>query len=169
MRGGPISRSRIGASPVVRWSLAALAAVVTWFHAEILVARLRDASITEPMVAVRWLLSVAALAVTGELARRGGALLRGRAGVVLAIAVLVLHAGAAPMPAGVDGRAELLAASPVGLLALGLLAATAVGLATTGTIAPPERRYRLEPETLRTASPLLRHPPLAPRPPPSAV
>jgi len=167
MRRGPLSRSRIGASPVVRWSLAALAAVVTWLHAEILVARLRDASIIEPIVAVRWLLSAVALAATGWLARRGGELLRGRAGIILAVAVLVLHAGATPVPAVVGGHSELLAAMPVGLLVIGLLAVAVVGLAGAPRLASP-----FHPRTLLAVAPavgsgLLGHPPLAPRPPPS--
>lgn len=169
MRRGPSSRSRIGSSPMVRWSLAALAAAITYAHAEILVARLRDASITEPAVAVRWLFSAVALGATVWLGRRGGARFRGRAAVVLAIGMLVVHAGAAPVPATAAGHGELLAAMPIGLVALGLLAATALVLAESTRLVGLPRRIRPLVEPVPAGSPLLSHPPLSPRPPPSVA
>ena len=134
---------------ILRWSVGALAAVVAAFHAELLLGRIRDASIAEPLVALRWLVALAVVATAGALRRRGLGLLGSRAGAVLAVAVLVLHGGVVPPAALVDGAEELLVALPVGLAALAFAALAAPARERGGLLASTARRLRRPPDPPR--------------------
>lgn len=87
------------------------------FHALLLMRRIGDATLADPVIALRWL-GAAVLLLAGWLhSRRGGSLIAGRGALAFWVAVLLLHAfalapGAAPV-----------VETPVPVWSLGLLAA----------------------------------------------
>ena len=62
------------------------------FHAVLLWERLADSTLFEPVPAIRWLATVALIALLVRLHRKGVSLLRGRGALVLWLLVLLLHA-----------------------------------------------------------------------------
>jgi len=152
----------------VRWFGGATLAFVTLFHLEILIDRWRDASLGSPGVALRWLLSAALLAGILWLRRRHGSILRGRAGLVIPLAILLLHLGGPPLPADGPAASDLLFALPVGL-AFGIAAITATMLRRVQRVTA--RRIsgrRLEQPSLRRPAGRLDWR-FLPRPPPLAA
>lgn len=62
------------------------------YHAVLLWERLADSTLFEPIPAIRWLATVALIALLVRLHRKGVSLLRGRGALVLWLLVLLLHA-----------------------------------------------------------------------------
>jgi len=154
---------RVGRS--LRWAGLGTALAVIAFHLEILVARLADATIARPEVAMRWVASAALVAAAFELRRRRS-LLGSRAGWMLALAVLLLHLGAPPAPS-TPAIAGLLVSLPATIA----LACSAWGVVPADFTprragrARSRRRDRFAP-TYRLGSLGCR---FVPRPPPFAV
>ena len=101
------------------------------FHAVLFVRRLRDLSIFEPSVALRWSGTLLLIALLAAFVRRGTSLVRGRSALAFWLLVLLLHT--IPTPAALDGAtpADVLVAVP----ASSLLAATlAVALLLTALL-----------------------------------
>jgi len=137
------------------------------FHGALFAERLHDATITDPVVALRWLGAGVLGLAAWRLHRRGAPLLRGRSGLVLALLVTLLHVGAVP-PATVGGTEELLVGAPFGVAAALLVTALATKIAARSgprqTSTPLiDRRSRVRP---RDAAAL--RPALVPRPPPTS-
>ena len=112
-------------SALLRLSVWALIA----FHALIFARRLGDATITDPVIALRWMGSAFLLTVGWIHVRRGGSLVRGRGALAFWLAAFLLHAlalapGAAPV---VDTTAPILGLS---------LAATAILLVAVRLTVP---------------------------------
>jgi hypothetical protein len=128
------------------WTLRAAGAGLAFAHVDLLVRRIADASILEPLVAARWLGTAALAAAAVEIHRRGFALWRGRSGWAFALVVLLLHAGGA-VPAPTSASDSLF------ILPAGLLAAAALWAGITGSVARP----------LRFSAPSLRFSPFPPR------
>lgn len=146
-----------------RWlgSLVVLALVA--LHLPRLIARLRDASIVEPAVLLRWLLVPVVLGAFVALRRRHVSLLRGRAALAVWLLVLLIHAA----PLASDGTHELLVAAPV---ALAILTAVAEVLRRSGRGAPRRKSPRRAPATFVVpASPAFALAGFRPRPPPAAA
>jgi len=122
--------ARVEMASAIRWFGAAALGFVTLFHLEILIDRWRDASLTSPGVATRWLLSAALLGAFVWLRRRSRPILRSRAGLVLTLAILLLHVGGPPLPAAGAGASDLLFALPVGVV-FGLAAIAAARIAAS--------------------------------------
>lgn len=131
-------------------------------HLPRLVVRLRDASIVEPGVLLRWLLVPVVLAAFVALRRRRVSLRGGRAGLALWLLVLLIHAA----PVTADGRHALDMAAPAAVTAwvvLGVLAALwARGDGGRRTPRRVPREFRLP------ASPRLAFAGFSPRPPPAS-
>jgi len=148
------SLSRLG-------SLAVLAVVA--LHLPRLISRLRDASIVEPGVLLRWLLVPVVLAAFVALRRRGVPLMRGRAAVAVWLLVLLIHA----MPMVSDGGHDLLVVAPV---ALALLAAVAEIVRRLGPVVARGKAPRRVPLSFAPpASPAFAFAGFLPRPPPAAA
>jgi len=115
-----------------RLGVAALAVPHVW----LLGRRVADASILEPLVLVRWLLSAATVAAIVALRRRGRRIFQGREGLALLLTILLLHSGAfAPPTNTLDGirlllPAELVLAAAALAFVLGRIPAAARPLAT---------------------------------------
>ena len=149
-----ISPSRLG-------SLAVLALVA--LHLPRLISRLRDASIVEPGVLLRWLLVPVVLAAFVALRRRGMSLMRGRAAVAVWLLVLLIHA--APMIN--DGAHDLLIVAPVALALLAAVAEVVRRLAPAIARGKAPRRAPLS--FALPASPAFAFAGFLPRPPPAAA
>ncbi len=93
------------------------------FHLRILWTRLADGSVLDPVVAARWVTSVAIALVFIRLHRRGVSLVRGRAALVLWLLVALLH-GVALVPAVAATTAAVMPADVF------LVATPLVGVAT---------------------------------------
>ena len=151
------SLSRLG-------SLAVLAVVA--LHLPRLIARLRDASIVEPGVLLRWLLVPVVLAAFVALRRRGVPLMRGRAAVAVWLLVLLIHAMPA-LPAVGDRGHDLLVVAPIALV---LLAAVAEVVRRLGPVVARGRAPRRVPADFDLpASPAFAFAGFLPRPPPAAA
>ena len=105
----------------------ALALVLIAFHAVLLWQRLVDATLLEPVPALRWLATLALSAVLWRWNRNGVSLLRGRAALVFWLLVLLLHASFwGPLSEATDScegwsGQELLLALPAITIALGVV------------------------------------------------
>lgn len=107
------------------------------FHVLLLARRIGDASLSDPVVALRWLGALLLLA-SGILHRRsGGSLVAGRGALAFWVAVFLLHAFALA-PGGAP-----VAASPTPAWTLGLLVAVALllGGAVVTRIVPADTRF----------------------------
>ena len=99
------------------------------FHAWLFAGRLRDASIREPEVLLRWLLAAALLGLALVFKRRGHSIVRGRSAIVFWVLALLLHVGPLPVPAVSEAPGALVL--PLALAApfvIGLLAGLALPL-----------------------------------------
>lgn len=164
-----LALSNLFCGGAARVAVAVAAGALMLAHALMLAARLRDASIVEPAIALRWMgaFGVALLAV--EFRRRGLPLLRGRSGLVFAPLVLLLHVGASPDPALHPRAGALLVEAPIGLAAAVLIGRIGNLLRRRGRIvrpAPGRRARRTPPRRLRFAADGLLAARL-PRPPPA--
>ena len=127
----------------LRVSLRAIVAALVLFHAGLLWQRLTDQSLLEPVIGLRWAVSVAVLLVGYRLCRAGLSLLGGRPAIGLWIAILLLHAGGAPAAAvlPVPGHGGALALVGMAGVALALASWLAAGtrprptLRSTGRLA----------------------------------
>jgi FtsH-binding integral membrane protein len=113
------------------WRPLALALVLPLvaFHGLLLWERVRDASLIQPVVALRWLLSAVVLALVFELRRRAIPVARGRVGLALGLVVLLLHAGTVPVPTVIASVEELIVAVPLALASAAWIAVSAAGMA----------------------------------------
>lgn len=135
------------------------------YHAWLFTGRLRDASIREPEVLLRWLLGAALIGLALAFQRRGHSIVRGRSAIVFWVLALLLHIGPLPAPALSEAQGAL--ALPLALAASFLIAVLAA------LTAPLRGRPRLE-RVRRSAfsfhdgalAPLALR--FAPRPPPAA-
>lgn len=94
-----------------------LVALLVVHHGWLLFQRLRNDSISEPTVALRWGLAALVLGLALLFRRRGLTVLSGRSGLVFWLLVLLLHVGVTPIP-DVTARSEhLLVALPLGVAA----------------------------------------------------
>lgn len=110
------SRTEGSGVRVLRGAGLGLGAAVVAGHAALFAERLRDATLAEPAVALRWALSGLLVAAAAVAQRRLDAATRRRAAGVLSLAALALHFGG-PSPAGVaDPLAALIATLPTGLI-----------------------------------------------------
>ncbi len=142
-------------------SLAVLALVA--LHLPRLIERLRDASIVEPGVLLRWLLVPVVLAGFVALRRRNVPLLRGRGALAVWLLVLLIHA--APMVN--DGAHDLLVVAPV---ALAILAAVAECVRRLGrVVARGKAPGRAPARFALPASPAFAFAGFLPRPPPATL
>jgi len=164
------TRERRGAfqsrRPALRLAGLGAVAALAALHLEILAERLRDESLAEPAVALRWLLAAALLGAASAVRRRGVALLRGRAGLVLALAVLLLHVGAPSSSGTTPDLTALLAALPAGIALGGVVAGAAWrGRAPARRLAPRSGDARRDRRSRRPSlGGLQSH--FVPRPPP---
>jgi peptidoglycan/LPS O-acetylase OafA/YrhL len=101
--------------------LAAVALV--GYHAWLFAGRLRDASIREPEVLLRWLLAVGLLGLAVAFQRRGHSVVRGRSAIVFWGLALLLHI--VPLPVPVVSEAPSALALPLALAAPFLIAVLA--------------------------------------------
>jgi peptidoglycan/LPS O-acetylase OafA/YrhL len=69
------------------------------YHAWLFTGRLRDASIREPEVLLRWLLAAGLIGLAVAFQRRGHSIVRGRSAIVFWVLALLLHIGPLPAPA----------------------------------------------------------------------
>ncbi len=136
------------------------------FHAWLFAGRLRDASLTQPEVQLRWALAAALLGLALFFRRRGLSLLRGRPAIVFWLLALLLHLGPVPLPATLGPVTGLLVALP---WALAAPLVALLGRRFARSMAPQYRRsHRREAPRARHASLLVRSPRSSPRPPPAA-
>jgi hypothetical protein len=105
------------------------------FHAWLLVWRLAEGQIAEPVVALRWILAGVLVTALGALRRAGIPILLSRRGTVVWILVALLHAhtGGGPVVQSADARstAALLVVLPVaatGIVASALLLTLGAGV-----------------------------------------
>ena len=160
LRGAAIGFVRFGAGALVA------------FHVWLFAGRLRDDSLLEPGVAVRWLLAFALVGLAVLFRRQRLPLGSGRSGVVFWLLALLLHLGGTPLPFPDDPAAELLVALPLGVaapLVLALAAARFAGRAPLATARTRARRAGWTPPR-RVAillAGLASH--VVPRPPPAAL
>jgi hypothetical protein len=127
------ARDRVAARRrTASWGSKLALASLALLHLPLLVERIGDGSILEPLVLLRWLATAATIAVAARLHSAGIVPWRGRAGVVLALVVLLLHAGGAPVSIDVEALALLPAELLFGSVALlGLVFALLATFATT--------------------------------------
>jgi len=148
---------------------AALAVVVVQ-HGLLLVERLRDDSIAEPLVALRWGLAAIALGLAAIYRRRGLTVFSGRSGLAFWLLGLLLHVGATPVPAVGIPSENLLVALPIGIVttlavAFGASRIAAILIARSQPGSAPKPVLR--PPRALPAAPVLSLR-FAPRPPPAA-
>jgi len=93
------------------------------YHAWLFAGRLRDASIREPEVLLRWLLAVGLLGLAVAFQRRGHSVVRGRSAIVFWGLALLLHIGPLPVPVVHEAPGAL--AFPLALAAPFLIAVLA--------------------------------------------
>ena len=79
------------ATRLVRGTLLLLLASIGFFHLQILLTRLADGSVLQPLVVARWIASLAVCAVWLSLRRRGVRLFRGRAALVFWLLLVLIH------------------------------------------------------------------------------
>ena len=144
-------------------------ALLVLHHGWLLLGRLRDASISEPAVALRWGLAALVLGLAALFQRRGLTVFSGRSGLAFWLLVLLLHVGVTPVPTVGLPSEKLLVALPLGIataLALALGAAHRAGRAGRAPRPRPSPRSRQQEPPVRPRPPLvaLR---FAPRPPPA--
>jgi hypothetical protein len=143
-----------------------VALALVGFHVWLFAGRLRDATIREPEVLLRWILAAALLGVAYGFRRRGLSIVRGRSAIIFWVLALLLHLGPLPMPAiseaphGLLGALQLAIAAPflIALLA-GLLLPRAARPSCTRAL-----HVRVSRQREAIASLALR---FAPRPPPA--
>lgn len=89
----PMKTHRLSTAPSRVRQVLGLASVgfLIAFHAILLWERLADSTLFEPVPAIRWLATVALIALLFRLHRRGVSLLQGRGALVLWLLVLLLH------------------------------------------------------------------------------
>lgn len=151
----------------LRWAIRAVVAGLVILHLALLAKRVADATILEPSVLARWLTSVLVLLLIGALHARGIVPWHGRAGLVLALIVLLLHVGG-PSPTPVPTFVFVLPAGVV-LAATTVLAVLCRLDFDPATVAAGDRtgwHLRLAPP--RPDSAFVARYCFAPRPPPSA-
>lgn len=112
-------------------------------HVVVLLRRVSDGTLLEPVVLAQWLVAIALLAAGAWLRRRGVSLFRGRAAAAFWIAVVLMHGMVAlPGAPGLVGVLNTLPATdamPVGAgLLVGALAVLA-GFSKRRFTAPPKR------------------------------
>ncbi len=145
-------RARSAASALVRLSIWALIV----FHALLFARRIGDATISDPVIALRWL-GAAVLVAAGHLhTRRGGSLVADRGALAFWLAAFLLHAlalvpGAAPL---VDTTTPVWAAA----LALALVAVSLVAR-NERTRCRPVRTGHQQPASGVWIAPYLSRPP----------
>jgi hypothetical protein len=106
--------------------LAAVALVV--YHGWLFAGRLRDATIREPEVLLRWLLAIALIGLALDFRRRGLSILHGRSAIAFWALALLLHLGPLPMPVTNEAPPSLLVL-PLALAAPFLIAVLAARVA----------------------------------------
>lgn len=113
----------------------ALTAALALFHGHLLWQRLTDGSLLQPVVVVRWLVSVLLVLGLLRLWSRGLPVVRGRRAGVLWLVVVLLHAftpgGSLPAVEPVAGGALPAALAMLALLAFGLVVACDDGAVLT--------------------------------------
>jgi len=144
-------------------------ALLVLHHGWLLLGRLRDASISEPTVALRWGLAALVLGLAALFQRRGLTVFSGRSGLAFWLLVLLLHVGVTPVPTVGLPSEKLLVALPLGI-ATALAVALGAGHLAGRTVRAP--RLRPPARTRHEAPPARPSPPLvalrfAPRPPPA--
>lgn len=141
--------------------------VLVGFHAWLFAGRVRDASLTDPEVQMRWVLAAALLGLALFFQRRGLSLLRGRPAIVFWVLALLLHIGPIPLPATLEPVNALLVALPWALAAP-FVALLARRFAARSAAPQHYGSRRSESPRPRHASLLVRSPRFSPRPPPAA-
>jgi hypothetical protein len=103
--------SRASAKPRALRVAGYLAAVgLVGYHAWLFAGRLRDASIREPEVLLRWLLAAGLLGLAVAFQRRGHSVVRGRSAIVFWGLALLLHIAPLPVPVVSEALSVALAA-----------------------------------------------------------
>lgn len=122
------------------WFAAVAVMALAALHGELLLRRLADNSIAEPLVLLRWLGGLGLL-IAARIWRRttGRSVLTGRSALVFALLVALLHAGlpAAPQPANTS------VALPGEILALGLVGVLLAAALLAGALGPPRGWHRV--------------------------
>lgn len=132
------------------------------FHALLFARRIGDATISDPVIALRWLGAAVLLAAGWLHTRRGGSLVAGRGALAFWLAVLLLHAFALT-PAAVP-----VVEAPTPLWSLGLLAGMML-LLIGGTTAATDSPCATRSEAQTLLSTLDRIARLWARPPPISL
>lgn len=158
-------------SSAVRWALGAGVAALGLFHLRLLWSRLTDATMFEPVVAVKWFAAALLLASLWWMRARGHKLFGGRRAAILWLIAVLLHVQlpaplASPLADGAESAGWLLAL-PVGVsLGVGLAHGLARLLSGAFAAAAPPRATR-GPRLLSRLRPLVGAlPALYSRPPP---
>ena len=136
------------ATRLVRGTLLLLLASIGFFHLQILLTRLADGSVLQPLVVARWIASLAVCAVWLSLRRRGVRLFRGRAALVFWLLLVLIH-GVGLVPGAIAPALQVmpteafLAAVRISVVVAGVFTA-GVLLALAGKARPtvPERLRR---------------------------